>query len=38
MFVAGWGKDNVSAGVVGQFEGEYGSAFYPLTDATSASC
>jgi amino acid transporter len=32
MFVAGWGQDNVAAGVVGQFEGAYGSAFYPLTD------
>jgi hypothetical protein len=32
MFVAGWGMDNVSAGVTGQFEGAYGSAFYPLTD------
>jgi amino acid transporter len=32
MFVAGWGMDNVSAGVTGQFEGQYGSAFYPLTD------
>jgi amino acid transporter len=32
MFVAGWGMDNTSAGVVGQFEGQYGSAFYPLTD------
>jgi amino acid transporter len=32
MFVAGWGEDNVAAGVAGQFEGAYGSAFYPLTD------
>jgi amino acid transporter len=32
MFVTGWGMENTSAGVVGQFEGQYGSAFYPLTD------
>ena len=26
----GWGMENVAAGVNGQFEGGYGSAFYPL--------
>ncbi|MEJ7894042.1 MAG: APC family permease [Solirubrobacteraceae bacterium] len=31
-FVTGWGIDGVGAGVAGQFEGEYGSAFYPLAD------
>jgi amino acid transporter len=32
MFVAGWGKDGVADGVNGQFAGDYGSAYYPLTD------
>jgi len=32
VFVMGWGIDGVGAGVTGQFEGEYGSAFYPLSD------
>ena len=32
VFVMAWGSDNVGAGVSGQFEGKYGSAFYPLTD------
>jgi amino acid transporter len=32
MFVTGWGMENTSAGVLGQFEGQYVSAFYPLTD------
>lgn len=32
VFVMGWGIDGVGAGVAGQFEGEYGSAFYPLSD------
>lgn len=31
-FVMGWGIDGVAPGVNGQFEGEYGSAFYPLSD------
>jgi len=32
VFVMGWGIDGVGDGVAGQFEGEYGSAFYPLSD------
>jgi amino acid transporter len=32
IFVTGWGVDKVAPGVAGQFEGNYGSAFYPLTD------
>lgn len=32
VFVMGWGIDGVGAGVSGQFEGQYGSAFYPLSD------
>ncbi|HEX6390566.1 MAG TPA: amino acid permease, partial [Solirubrobacteraceae bacterium] len=32
VFVIGWGKDGVAPGVGGQFEGSYGSAWYPLTD------
>lgn len=32
VFVMGWGTEGVGAGVAGQFEGEYGSAFYPLAD------
>jgi amino acid transporter len=32
VFVMGWGIDRVGAGVKGQFEGKYGSAFYPLAD------
>jgi amino acid transporter len=31
-FVTGWGNDGVAPGVNGQFEGKYGSAFYPLAD------
>jgi amino acid transporter len=31
MFVAGWGQENVATGVLGQFNGDYGSAYYPLT-------
>ena len=31
-FVMGWGINGVAPGVNGQFEGEYGSAFYPLSD------
>lgn len=31
-FVNGWGVDTVSAAVKGQFDGQYDSAFYPLTD------
>jgi amino acid transporter len=31
-FVMGWGTDGVAPGVAGQFEGDYGSAFYPLSD------
>jgi amino acid transporter len=32
VFVVGWGVDRVGAGVNGQFQGKYGSAFYPLAD------
>jgi amino acid transporter len=32
IFVMGWGTDGVAPGVAGQFEGQYGSAFYPLAD------
>jgi amino acid transporter len=32
VFVMGWGIDRVGAGVNGQFQGKYGSAFYPLAD------
>jgi amino acid transporter len=32
IFVMGWGIDGVAPGVAGQFEGDYASAFYPLTD------
>jgi amino acid transporter len=32
VFVMGWGVDGVAPGVAGQFEGKYGSAFYPLAD------
>jgi len=32
VFVMGWGPNGVGAGVVGQFEGDYGSAYYPLSD------
>jgi amino acid transporter len=32
IFVIGWGMDRVAPGVKGQFEGAYGSAFYPLSD------
>jgi amino acid transporter len=32
VFVIGWGKNGVAPGVAGQFEGNYGSAWYPLTD------
>ena len=32
IFVMGWGVDGVAPGVAGQFEGDYASAFYPLTD------
>ncbi|WP_205698507.1 APC family permease [Conexibacter sp. SYSU D00693] len=32
VFVMGWGTDGVAPAVNAQFEGEYGSAFYPLTD------
>lgn len=32
VFVMGWGPSGVGAGVVGQFEGNYGSAYYPLAD------
>jgi amino acid transporter len=31
-FVMGWGTEGVAPGVAGQFEGNYGSAFYPLSD------
>jgi amino acid transporter len=32
VFVMGWGPSGVGAGVVGQFDGHYGSAYYPLAD------
>lgn len=32
VFVMGWGPSGVGAGVLGQFEGDYGSAYYPLAD------
>jgi amino acid transporter len=32
VFVNGWGVDAVSAAVKAQFDGQYDSAFYPLTD------
>jgi amino acid transporter len=32
VFVMGWGIDGVAPGVAGQFEGKYGSAYYPLAD------
>lgn len=32
VFVMGWGVNGVAPGVNGQFEGAYGSAFYPLSD------
>jgi amino acid transporter len=32
IFVVGWGTNGVAPGVNGQFEGKYGSAFYPLAD------
>jgi amino acid transporter len=32
VFVMGWGIDGVGGGVNGQFDGTYGSAFYPLSD------
>jgi amino acid transporter len=32
IFVMGWGVDGVAPGVNRQFEGAYGSAFYPLAD------
>lgn len=32
VFVVGWGTGGVAPGVNGQFEGNYGSAFYPLSD------
>jgi amino acid transporter len=32
VFVMGWGPSKVGAGVVGQFDGKYGSAYYPLAD------
>jgi amino acid transporter len=32
VFVMGWGPNGVGAGVVGQFDGKYGSAYYPLSD------
>lgn len=32
IFVTGWGVGGVAPGVAGQFDGNYGSAFYPLTD------
>jgi amino acid transporter len=32
VFVVGWGTDGVAPGVAGQFDGKYGSAFYPLAD------
>lgn len=32
VFVMGWGIDGVAPGVAGQFDGKYGSAFYPLAD------
>jgi len=32
IFVTGWGNNGVAPGVAGQFEGKYGSAWYPLTD------
>jgi amino acid transporter len=32
VFVMGWGKDGVAPGVKAQFEGKFGSAFYPLAD------
>jgi amino acid transporter len=31
-FVIGWGVDNAAKGVAGQFNGDYASAYYPLTD------
>ena len=36
-FVNGWGVDEVSAAVKAQFEGQYDSAFYPLTDRYGTS-
>jgi amino acid transporter len=30
VFVMGWGPKQVGAGVLGQFNGDYGSAYYPL--------
>jgi len=32
IFVIGWGTNGAAPGVAGQFEGNYGSAWYPLTD------
>jgi amino acid transporter len=32
IFVTGWGVNGVAGGVKGQFDGKYGSAFYPLAD------
>jgi amino acid transporter len=32
VFVMGWGPKGVGAGVLGQFDGKYGSAYYPLAD------
>jgi amino acid transporter len=32
VFVMAWGSKNVGTGVAGQFDGKYGSAFYPISD------
>jgi amino acid transporter len=37
MFVSGWGQDGAAAAVKAQFDGEYASAFYPLTDRYAGS-